>query len=910
MNDHAGATTDDRRDEFLRILSDRLETIGRRVDRFLRSGWDINGIAIMQAEAVRLSEGCHRHGVPEVQSSLEALAGTLDQLLSREGLPDVETGGRICEIVQLLADEAPPPPEIPDPGPPPPDPALELMTQRVHADVEQARAHAQELFRTSGDAWGDGVQLFGKLPSREPGQFAMPEARVTGHDSRAPEAPRGRFAPLTQTRTTTLPATLAPAAPDKPAAPAPQGEVVNLVVPSDFRVYHLTSHGPLSLALDQRIEAQGVEIELLEDVEELNELLRALPADLVLIDSSYAEQLQEVGSAVRLARANNNKQRLLLVAFADSDDINLRLSARRAGVDALVIDAPDVNDVIRKLQALVDPKREEPFRVMIVEDDRSQALFAEGILRNAGMDSLVVLDALDVLPSLRQFRPDLVLMDLNMPGANGIELTALIREQDAFLHTPIVFLSGESSDDAQFDAIESGGDDFLTKPIRPRHLISAVQTRVRRARAVEQRRTRRAEKDATTGLVYRSNLLKQIDDALHQGQQEGGLLFVEVENLGPLRERIGLTALEALLGDLSRLLTATLGELPCTRFGDGSYLVIDSQRDENAMESLAVQLRQTVMQQPFTALGHPLRLRVSVGIAAFKHGFDEAGAMINAAEKVSREARTSERGVRRFEPPRVAEAMKEAALLLQVREALDHDSLVMLYQPVVAVAGSDVSQYQALLRLRDANGKLHSAAEIIPMAERSSLIVEIDRWVMKQSLALIKEHLMENQLLRLYVAQSPLTLAAPDQAEWLRREIADAGVPGEAIVVELRLDDAVVHASTVRQFCETMVAHSVQFCLSQFEAGAHAEELVYQLPLSYVKLARKYTSGAQSQELRDELKTLIGRAHRRGLLVIGHGVEDAQAAATLWMSGIDFIQGNLVQQADEDMNFDFNQAVL
>jgi len=114
----------------------------------------------------------------------------------------------------------------------------------------------------------------------------------------------------------------------------------------------------------------------------------------------------------------------------------------------------------------------------------------------------------------------------------------------------------------------------------------------------------------------------------------------------------------------------------------------------------------------------------------------------------------------------------------------------------------------------------------------------------------------------------------------------------------------------VRQFCETMVAHSVQFCLSQFEAGSQAEELVHQLPLSYVKLARKYTSGQQTQELRDELKTLIGRVHRRGLLVIGHGVEDAQAAATLWMSGIDFIQGNLVQQADEDMNFDFNQAVL
>ncbi len=900
MSQDRGAITADRRDDFLRLLSERTEMIGRRVDGFLRHGWDINGIALLHAEALRLGAGSRRHGVEAVLLPLDKLAETLAVALSQEHLPDVELGGRVCELVQLLSDAAPAPPELPDPGPVRTE-AAEDLAQLAQGDADMARAQAESLFRTSGDAWGDGVQLFGKLPSSEPGRLALPEARLGAREPLSPEAPRPalRQGPITPTRAS---------AETAPAAPA--GEVVNLVVPSDFRVYHLTSYCPLSLELDQRLEAQGVEIELLEDVDELNELLSALPADLVLIDAVFSGRLQDIGTTVRLARANSNRQRLLLVAFAEVDDINLRLSARRAGVDSLVVDAPDVNEVFRRLQALIDPKREEPFRILIVEDDRSQALFAEGILRNAGMDSLVVLEALDVMPALRQFRPDLVLMDLNMPGANGIELTALIREQDAFLHTPIVFLSGESSDDLQFDAIESGGDDFLSKPIRPRHLISAVQTRVRRARAVESRRSKRADKDAATGLVYRTALLKQLDDVLHRGQQQGGLLFVEVENLGPLRERIGLTALETLLGDLSRQLTAHLGDLAATRFGDGSYLVLDPVRDEPGMEALAVQLRQTVMQTPFTALGHPLRLRVSVGIAAFRHGFDESGAMINAVEKIAREARAGERGVRCFEPPRVAEAMKEAALLMQVRDAIDHDSLVMLYQPVVAVAGSDVSQYQALLRLRDASGKLRSAAEIIPMAERTDLIVEIDRWVMSESLGLIRERLAENQLLRLYVAQSPLTLAAPGQAEWLKTEIEAAGVPGEALVVELRLEDAIVHAATVRQFCETMVSRSVQFCLSQFEAGSEAEELVNQLPLSYVKLARKYTAGTQTQDLRDELKTLIGRAHRRGLLVIGHGVEDAQAAATLWMSGIDFIQGNLVQQADEEINFDFNQAVL
>jgi DNA-binding response OmpR family regulator len=519
MKDSAGARPDDRRDEFLRYLAERTAAIGRRVDRFLRAGWDINGISLLHAEALRLGADSRRHDVADVLPPLEELAQALQQVLDTESLPDVEVGGRVCELVQLLDEAAPEPPALPDPGPPP-EPQIDLIAQRVHEDVQQARAHAQELFRTSGDAWGDGVQLFGKLPSREAGSISMPEARVTGHDTRAPATQRGRFAPITQTRATVAMPAIDPGAP--PAAPA--GDIVNLVVPSDFRVYHLTSHGALSLELDQRIEAQGVEIELLEEVEELNELLRALPADLVLIDAAYAESLQDVGSAVRLARANNNKQRLLLVAFAEADDINLRLSARRAGVDALIIDAANANEVIKKLQVLIDPKREEPFRIMIVEDDRSQALFAEGILRNAGMDSLVVLEAMDVMPSLKQFRPDLILMDLNMPGANGIELTALIREQDQFLHTPIVFLSGESSDDAQFDAIESGGDDFLTKPIRPRHLISAVQTRVRRARAVESRRVKRADKDAATGLVYRTSLLKQLDDALHRGQQEGGLL--------------------------------------------------------------------------------------------------------------------------------------------------------------------------------------------------------------------------------------------------------------------------------------------------------------------------------------------------------------------------------------------------
>ncbi len=904
---------------FLRLLPARADVIGRRLERFAESGWDINGLALIHGDAARLRTASAKFGLDAPIVPLEQLAALIDRLLVDEQLPSTDLGSTLVQLGRdlLAVVPAPPPMEAQaefEPSALEPE-QITLASPAGAGDLPVARIVAAPVAEQS-DAWGDGAQLFGR-PTDSP-------------DAKAPMPAGPRSAPVTMTASataavkplaataaaakaaTTATAAAAKAATPMPATPAPAGPVnpAALLVPKDFRIYHLSGCGPLSLELVQQFESQGLEIELLDDVNELNELLSALPADLVLIDPEFSEHLETIGAVVRVARTRGSKQRTQLVAIVDADEITLRLTARRAGVDALIVAPADVAEITRRLQALLDPQREESFRILIVEDDRSQALFAEGILRNAGMDSLVVIDALDVMPALTQFRPDLILMDLNMPGANGIELTALIREQEAHAHTPIVFLSGESSEDLQFDAIDAGGDDFLSKPIRPRHLISAVQTRVRRHRQMESRRSKRPDKDAATGLVYRKTLLEQLEADIGAGHQAGGLIFFEVENLSLLRERIGLTALEILLGDVSRLLTQTLGDQPATRFGDGAFLIHDRQREELSLDSLATEVRQILMQNAFQALGHPLRLRVSAGVAAFKHGFTQTDAMINAVSKAAREARGEERGVRRHEPPREVEAIKEAALQQMVRDAIDQDKLVLLYQPVVAVAGNDLSQYQTLLRLRDSSGQLHPAAEIIPMAERSSLIVEIDRWVMSQALALIQERNGEGEELRLFITQSALTLAAPDQAEWLRKELRDSGISGSCVVIELRIEDVAVHMQIVKQFCDEIGSENVRFCLSQFGAGRDSESLADQLPLQFVKLARRYTSGGLSSQMRDELKGLIDRAHRHDLQVIGHGVEDAQAAATLWMSGIDFIQGNLVQQADQDMNFDFNQSVL
>tara|TARA_R110002020_G_scaffold37705_5_gene113686 strand:+ start:2817 stop:5462 length:2646 start_codon:yes stop_codon:yes gene_type:complete len=881
MNPHDESRLAAHRPAFLRHLPRRVEKIGRRLHNFLQDGWDINGMALLNEDALSLGHACRQHGLDEAGQHFLHLHEALHESLQQQALPDQETGERLWRLVEEIGQAVP-------------------MGAEAGADISAPPRVVQQ----SGRAETPPANYW-----RRWGEDA-PDATATAMEADPVPAP----APPPPPAPKPAPAPALAPRPAAMAAPAPRAPVANMADTTPdvtgIRVYHLTEHGPLSLELDQRMEAAGYEVELLDTPEELSELLGALPARLALVDAGFSAQLDEIGATVRAARELSS-QPIQLVALSEADDITLRLNAKRAGVDLLLVE-PNAAEVLKRLGQLVSPGGGEPFRVLIVEDDRNQALFAEGILRNAGMQTDVVLDALDVLEALHRFNPDLILMDLHMPHANGIELTVLIRDQDPFLHTPIVFLSGEVDTDRQFETLEAGGDDFISKPVRPKHLIAAVSNRVARHRASQARQTRRTGRHPETGLMHRTEVREQIVDALAASHESspGGVLFLEVESVNLLRDRLGLTVLEQLLGAVGKVVGEQAGSRPATRFGDGSFVVLDTERDEAGLESFATQLRATLVQHPFTVQGRPLRLRVSVGVCAFKHRFTDVAELLDVAERMARESRTQDKGVRRYQPAQPTEAAREIALVNEIREAIARNSLELLYQPVVAVAGSDDSQYQVLLRLRDANGKLLPAAEVVPLAERGDFITDIDRWVMQAAMKLIGERRAEGKSLRLFVTQSPLTLADPGQATWLKAELAAHDVPGTSLVVELRMEDAAIHAGTIRTFCDAMVADGLQFCLSQFESSDSTDRLFDELPLGFVKLARKYTSTALSPTMRDELKVLIDRAHRRGLEVIGHGVEDAQAAATLWMSGIDFIQGNLVQQADRDMDFDFQQAVL
>ncbi|MCC8487102.1 EAL domain-containing protein [Xanthomonas campestris pv. raphani] len=546
-----------------------------------------------------------------------------------------------------------------------------------------------------------------------------------------------------------------------------------------------------------------------------------------------------------------------------------------------------------------------PYRVLIVEDDRSQALFAQSVLHGAGMHAQVEMTAASVPQAIQDYHPDLILMDLHMPELDGIRLTTLIRQQPGQQLLPIVFLTGDPDPERQFEVLDSGADDFLTKPIRPRHLIAAVSNRIRRARqqALQQAGEQvSVRSNPETGLPTRGHVMELLADALAR-KQSGGLFFIEIASALGLRERYGYAAYERLMTQAGHRLASVAQPYPLARLNDNSFLLLGVEMDEAGLEAYALEIRQRLSAHAFPVREEEsVHVRCAVGAAPLGLGFDDTGSALEAVERTALQARLRSDGVQTYLAPSQAEQQEQLRLV--------EGQLELAYQPIVAVAGGDTAQYQVLLRLRQADGTLLSAGQVIPAAEAAGRIADLDQQVMDHALGLLHLYQHASPPLRLFVSQSPRTLARDAFADWLLKAITERGVAGQSLIVDLRLDDALIHAVTVQQFCARLMPAGVQFCLSQFEPGDEANALLSQLPLSFVRMANRFADAHGNAAVRDELRGVIDIAHQRGLLIIGQRIEDPQAAAAMWMSGVDFIQGNLVQTVGKELDFDFTNAVL
>lgn len=137
----------------------------------------------------------------------------------------------------------------------------------------------------------------------------------------------------------------------------------------------------------------------------------------------------------------------------------------------------------------------EYIKILVVDDEKDILEFVSYNLKKEGFQVETANDGNKGVETALRFKPDLIILDIMMPEMDGIEVCRILRKNEGFNSTLIVFLTARSEDFTQISALEAGGDDFIAKPIRPRVLLSRVNALLRRL----ERAGTKSEKEVVLG---------------------------------------------------------------------------------------------------------------------------------------------------------------------------------------------------------------------------------------------------------------------------------------------------------------------------------------------------------------------------------------------------------------------------
>ena len=343
------------------------------------------------------------------------------------------------------------------------------------------------------------------------------------------------------------------------------------------------------------------------------------------------------------------EQKLPLLFFSLHEaDTPTRLAAVRAGGQGFLTGTLEASSLLEKIEVLTCVAQYEPYKVLIIDDSRAQALHAERLLNGAGIVTRTLINPIQAMAELAEFQPDLIILDMYMPSCTGAELAKVIRHNDRYVSVPIIYLSAEDDMDKQLDAMSEGGDDFLTKPIQPRHLITTVRNRAARARHLKARMVR----DSLTGLYNHTHILQLLEDCTFRARRESRPLsfaMLDLDHFKHVNDGYGHPMGDRVIKSLALFLKQRLRKTDFIgRYGGEEFAIVMPDTDQEAAYKVLNQIRQRFAEIHYPAQPTDLSCSFSAGVVQMQGEADSLLMASQADEALYRAKNNGRNQVQRF----------------------------------------------------------------------------------------------------------------------------------------------------------------------------------------------------------------------------------------------------------------------
>jgi diguanylate cyclase (GGDEF)-like protein len=380
--------------------------------------------------------------------------------------------------------------------------------------------------------------------------------------------------------------------------------------------------------------------------------------------------------------------------------------------------------------------------------------------------------------------------------------------------------------------------------------------------------------DALTDLPNRSLLHRRAARAL-RGDDPAAMLLIDLDRFKEVNDTLGHDHGDALLVEVSQRLQAALrrDDTLARLGGDEFAVLVCGAPDRAAVVELAGRL-QDALRRPFALRGVAVELEASIGVAFYPEHGETAGALLQRADVAMYDAKRGRRGVATYAPDRDPYSADRLGLLAELRRAIEHDELVLHYQPKVSLSTGELTGVEALVRWQHPSRGLLGPDEFVPLAERTGAVADLTRWVVDRAL---EQHCAwREQGIDLPVA---VNLAAAN--------IVDVTLPGAVARLlkrhdvaggrlECEISEHTVMADPVRasDVLAALRKLGVRLSLDDFGTGHSSLSYLKKLPLDEVKIDRSFVAGmAEDENDAVIVRSTIDLARNLGLEVVAEGVE-------------------------------------
>lgn len=583
--------------------------------------------------------------------------------------------------------------------------------------------------------------------------------------------------------------------------------------------------------------------------------------------------------------------------------------------------------------------------VLVIDDEPNNFDVIETLLSDRNYMLHYVSNGEDAIAALDTFQPKLILLDVMMPGLNGIEVCRQIKLLPQWQSVPIIMVTALTDRGDLARCLETGADDFISKPVNAVELRARVQSMLRIKRqyddlqaALEQQSALEAEKirllaqhnaeleqkvaertatlvvqteliqhnalhDPLTQLPNRTLLLERLDQAIQRSLQSAtygyAVLFLDLDRFKVINDSLGHLVGDRLLKIIAeKLKTYLQGVDLVARFGGDEFVILlEHVTSKEAVLKMADRILLD-FQVPLLLKEHQLSVGMSIGVVFGNSHYADSSDLIRDADIAMYRAKAKGTNAYQvFDVEMHAQAVTRLMLETDLRQALKREAFVIYYQPIIDLSNQNLVGFESLVRMTHPTRGLIPPGDFIPIAEETGLIVPLDSWILIracQQIATWNARFPHKTPLKISINLSVQDLRKVTLLQDIDRALAETGLSGRDLILEITESMLVEDTTKIIDLFTELRSREIQISIDDFGTGYSSLNYLHRLPADHLKIDRSFVGQMQLGNRNYQVvSTIIALSNHLGLTVVAEGIEKIEQLQWLKQLDCEFGQGYL-----------------